>query len=328
MRRDGLSRRQKLAIFRHWVAKIGVETNGRCNRTCWFCPNRFLDRRADLPMSPEHWEVILRGLHDTDYSRLLVWSRYSEPLADRAILERVAEARAAAPQCRVVIYSNGDYLDAEYVRELAPAGVNRLVLGAYLPEGAAFSREEALRQCTALAARCGAAYEIATDTARHVGLRLQIPGLAATVACQDYGGSADTSDRGGALAELSAAKPRRFAPCYLPSWHLLIDHSGAVMPCCHLRSDYPDHVPCIVARLGSGEEEVDLVGAYARLASWRRTAMTYGPKEGPCAHCTVGTRAGDAVTRLSQRLALGLAGCSGSGLGAGFLTSHRARRLW
>lgn len=327
LRREVLTREQQVAIFRRWVAVVGVETNGFCNRSCHYCLNHLHDRRSrDLALAPERWETILRGLRDTGFRGTLTWAGFCEPLADRSVLERIAEARAAAPGCRVKIFSNGDYLTPEYLRELREAGVSRLMLTAHLPTGRAYTREAALRACTAVAARCGAAAILDVDKPFHVGLRLRVEGMSTTVGCRDWDSAANTCDRGGALPAISASKPDRVCPCYLPSWHLVVDYTGAVVPCCNFRGDIPEHARYVVARVGPGEGEVDLIGAYAALAAWRRALMVYGPPPAPCVRCAKGLYPSDPLTRLGQRLALGLAGRTNLGLGAGLLTSYRGRR--
>src|SRR2546423_3200780 len=108
--RFDLPRDEALALFRDHVELIEFETISYCNRTCSFCPNSFIDRRSEkLSMPDSAWAAILDGLRDVGYSRTLVWSRYSEPLSEPAIVGRIRQARAAAPRARICVNSNGDY---------------------------------------------------------------------------------------------------------------------------------------------------------------------------------------------------------------------------
>src|SRR5690349_18554860 len=121
--RFDLPQDEAVRLFREHVELIEFETTSYCNRTCSFCPNSFIDRLSEKLTMPEAtWQTILSGLRDVDYSGSVVWSRYSEPLSERRIIERIREVRRAAPAARICINSNGDYLDADYLQELEEAG--------------------------------------------------------------------------------------------------------------------------------------------------------------------------------------------------------------
>ena len=59
------------------------------------------------------WRAIVDGLRDVEYGNTIVWSRYSEPLSERGIVDRIREVRAAAPRSRTCVNTNGDYLDPD-----------------------------------------------------------------------------------------------------------------------------------------------------------------------------------------------------------------------
>ena len=97
------------ALFLQTVNRIEVETHSYCNRRCDYCPNVVGDRLGpNVRMKPAIWEKLLRDLAAIGYARYFVLNSYNEPLYDRAILDRIAEARAAMPKARIMIYTNGD----------------------------------------------------------------------------------------------------------------------------------------------------------------------------------------------------------------------------
>src|SRR5215216_4357478 len=99
-----LSHGEAVELFKTHVELVEVETTSYCNRTCSFCPNSFIDRRSEKLTMPETtWQAILEGLREVDYNGTIVWSRYSEPLSERRILDRIREVREAAPRIRVCI---------------------------------------------------------------------------------------------------------------------------------------------------------------------------------------------------------------------------------
>lgn len=44
-------------------------------------------------------------------------------------------------------------------------------------------------------------------------------------------------------------RDKRIAPCMEPTYFIGIDHNGYVTPCCHIRSDNPDHKICLLGNL-------------------------------------------------------------------------------
>lgn len=83
----------------------------------------------NVRMEEPVWRMVLDDLSEIGYRLNFVMNSYKEPPADRAILDRIREARTAMPYARLMIYTNGDYLDPDYIEALAEAGVE---LHAYL----------------------------------------------------------------------------------------------------------------------------------------------------------------------------------------------------
>nr|WP_272886729.1 radical SAM protein [Phenylobacterium aquaticum] len=97
-----------------------METHSYCNRRCSYCPNVVGDRIGPNQFMPaDILEKIYGGLEEINYDRYLILNYYNEPLADRSIIARISEARARLPNARIMIYSNGDYLDRAFIEELA-----------------------------------------------------------------------------------------------------------------------------------------------------------------------------------------------------------------
>ncbi|HKQ05054.1 MAG TPA: radical SAM protein [Blastocatellia bacterium] len=297
--RFDLSGVEGLALFREYVELIEWETTSYCNRTCSFCPNSFIDRLSEKLAMPEAaWQAILEGLRAVDYRGTIVWSRYSEPLSERQIIERIRQVRQAAPRARIAINSNGDYLDADYLRQLEEAGLDRLWLDVYFPDDEAYDHEAAgryhdkllrriQRSASLLSRRPELAYRIASEKTEVVSRVRNVASMKAL----------DLSDRGGLIQ--IARQTARFAPCYAPYKHLVIDWDGSVVICCQLRSDSPAHQGGVVAKIGTNG--TGLVDAYVRLAGWRRGLRGYGPKKGPCATCNVSEYVSTRLTRSLSR---------------------------
>jgi len=82
-----------------------------------------------------------------------------------------------------------------------------------------------------------------------------------------------------------ANKHHRVSPCLIVFQHLYIDYNGAVVPCCNIRSDQPQHSQYVVDRL---TPETSIFRAYANspLADWRRSLLPFGEKQKPCDTCS------------------------------------------
>ena len=298
--RFDLPHEDAVRLFKKHVELVEFETTSYCNRTCSFCPNSFIDRLSDKHIMPEAtWNAILHGLQEVSYSGSVVWSRYSEPLSEKRIIERIREIRRVAPCARICINSNGDYLDADYLRELEDAGLDRLFIDVYFPDGETYDCEAAReyherflkrirRPATIIAKSPELSYEIASskmEVVTHVrnsaALRMM-----------------DLSDRAGLIR--IARQTEREAPCYAPYKHLVIDWDGSVVICCQVRSDSPEHRAGVIGTIGA--DGLSLTDAYLRLAGWRRSLRGYGPKQGPCATCNVSEYISTGLTRSLSRL--------------------------
>jgi Radical SAM superfamily len=279
-----LSRRRARGLFRRHVELIEIETTSYCNRTCSFCPNSLIDRRSDkLYMPDDTWDAIVGGLREVNYARTLVWSRYSEPLSERRILQRIREVRAAAPRARICVNSNGDYLDAEYVRELHDACLDRLWVDIYIPDDEDYNSDVAHEYNDRFLRR----------VRRHGRVIATTPELTCSVDCDGLEMTThvrnlavlranDMSGRGGLIQ--IARKTIRQAPCYAPFKHLVVDWDGSLVVCCQLRSDSVKHADAVLGRIGM---DMGLVDAYVQLAGWRQSLQRFGEKSGPCATCNV-----------------------------------------
>jgi hypothetical protein len=288
-----LSRTDAVDLFARFVEQIEVETTSFCNRTCSFCPNSFIDRRSEhLAMPEPAWGAIVAGLGEVRFRGTFVWSRYSEPLSERRILDRVREVRAAAPACRIALNTNGDYLDADYLVELREAGLDRVMIDLYVPDDAPATVEFARAHHDRFLKRVARTAAIESETPELVGRIEDSMEIVTRVRNAATIQQVHVSDRGG-LLQIGNTESR-VSPCFLPFKQLVIDWDGSIVPCCQIRSDAASHANAVVGRIG---KDVGLVEAYVLLAGWRGALSAYGPKAGPCASCNYAAYADDAVTR-------------------------------
>ena len=109
-----------------------IELFSYCNRTCWFCPNSFIDRRSKKEyLSESVYLSVLEELRDNGFSGEISYSRYNEPLADDIFFERVAQAKKLLPNILLRTNTNGDYLTPEKIEQAEQSGLGLLNIQLY-----------------------------------------------------------------------------------------------------------------------------------------------------------------------------------------------------
>jgi hypothetical protein len=283
---------QAKRLFVRFVDQVEIENHDFCNRICWFCPNSFIDRRSQLRlMSDTVFEKIIGDLAEVDYDGALTWSRYHEALADESVFERIAAARRALPRAALVVISNGDYMDRSTLPRLEAAGVDRLILDLYLPDGKERDPDARTKGLRQFSRRTG----LELTPSHKVGFSINGTGLKATLEIPCYT-SEDISTRGGLVEVPKLASYQRRAVCLAPVRHVVIDYNGKGMLCCQTRSDSVEHESAIIgdlARPGYG-----LFHFYRDLGAARRALFAPGEKGGVCRTCDVRD---DGPDRLARR---------------------------
>jgi MoaA/NifB/PqqE/SkfB family radical SAM enzyme len=116
---------------------VEIETATYCNRTCDWCPNSVYDRGQEQNfIKPELFEKIIGDLRDIDYNKDLSLHNYNEPLYDPNIYRYIKMSHDALPQANVMIFTNGDILDAEKCIKLEESGVTTLFITLHYAIGA------------------------------------------------------------------------------------------------------------------------------------------------------------------------------------------------
>ena len=181
--RPGISAGEARRLFKSSVHFVESETFSYCNRKCWFCANSFIDRKsANVYLSEEVFAKILRDLNSIEYAGTVNLSNYNEPLADRAIVGHIAAVRKAAPAATISVYSNGDYVNAEYLAELRDAGLNEIYLSIHTGDREDLNDDKVERRVSSLSRKIGAEVEFSKyqpgvqykATVKYPGMRIQM----------------------------------------------------------------------------------------------------------------------------------------------------------
>lgn len=271
-------------ILKQNVRLVEIEIASFCNRKCWFCPNSFIDRKSQSVELPESaYLKLIDNLAEVDYSGLLNFHRFNEPLANKdLILKRVRQARIALPHAQLGIYTNGDYLDRAYLDALRNAGITMMIMSHYFDKKVEFDFEDIKLVMDNKARSLGLKYKIIFNDSSQYGLKLLYNGVNITYRCWNpriVGGN-----RAGSISDERISKRKRNFPCYAPLHEIYIDYNGLVMPCCNMRSDVEAHKDFI---LGDANHS-DLFELFMndKFIQMRKDLITNEPKYAPCEYCT------------------------------------------
>lgn len=254
--------RERRTLLRHFLCYIEVEVFSYCNRRCDFCPNAIIDRHSDNHLMPETIYLdLLRRLADYGFTGRLAFSRYNEPLADRVILTRLAQARATIPNILLHTNTNGDYLNREYLIELRAAGLDSISVQDYSQGGHQLDVRQAADFLAARAETLGCPtgkwrYQINPG---ELALLAKMGNFHLEIRTRNF---SHLGNSRGHLVGNVPENPRR-APCFEPHNGLYIDYNGNAMPCCNLRSDAEEHRSFILGNIAESPLEDIYFGAAA-----------------------------------------------------------------
>ena len=291
------------SLFKHSVNLVEIEAFSYCNRTCWFCPNSFIDRRSTNIYMPEAIHIaILEQLAEIDYDGKISYSRYNEPLADKIILKRIQQARHFLPQAHLHTNTNGDYLNNAYLHELKAAGLNSLNIQIYLANHEHYDHEKMRKTMLKVQERLELTGKIVKEQQDEwLEAQLDFEGLTIRQYARNF--DINGCSRGDTLPIFQ--NYQRTEPCFSPFEHLYIDYNGKVIPCCNIRSDVEQHQQAIVGDL---VKDLSIFKIYAgkSLSQWRKNLVSFSKKGGLCANCRFNvvkpSLANQLASRYAQRL--------------------------
>lgn len=252
------------------VSLFEISLSGLCNRQCPFCP------RADHSVYPNTKEYIEQTLHakmmrelgELDYTGLIVYSGYSEPLLHRGIVEIVKEARTLCPKAKIEVYTNGDSLKVGMIRKLIGAGLNTILVSLY-------DGPEQIEKFTTMRREAGV-----TDQQMILRERYLL----------EKGEGMHLSNRAGTIdfkqMHVEPLKQSLKRQCFLPFYMMMVDHTGEVFLCSH------DWIKKFV--VGDLRKQTVLEVWNSKKMKAARESLAEGNRcFGPCVKCDVdGTKIG------------------------------------
>lgn len=267
-------------LFKESVNLVEIETFSYCNRQCWFCPNHYIDRHTrNYYMSEECYINVLRCLSEIDYDGMISYSRYNEPLADKIILRRIAEAKEYVPLAKLHTNTNGDYITRAYLEKLYDSGLRSINIQAY--QDRFFSDEIAIKKIEKIADDLNLKYEY-TEMQKNKWFEITCEYNDMNIRIYSRNFLENGCNRGEALTEMGIQN--RLSPCTHPFYAMYIDYNGNVVPCCNIRSDIDEHKKYILGNVN--ENDIFEIYGSEKSIAWRKAVFNCeSDKISPCKTC-------------------------------------------
>jgi len=199
---------------------VEISDSRTCNRSCVFCPRsdpkwiKEFDNKEFIKKNLH--EKICKELSEYNYSGIIVYSGFNEPLLNKACFENVARTRKYLPNAKIELITNGDVLNLERINKLFSSGLSTLLISVY-------DGPEDMIKFKNLCA------EANLNENQFVIRNRYLPPE------EDYG--ITMSNRGGlmenAAHSIESLKKSIKEPCYYPSYNFFIDYNGDVLMCSH-----------------------------------------------------------------------------------------------
>jgi hypothetical protein len=288
----GISGVDAMDLFKNSIQTVAISISSYCNRRCPYCPNSIADRISTKnKMDDGIFFNILRHLCRVDYKGVIQLHRYNEPTADKSyLLSRIKSIKQFIPGCYLMLYTNGDYLDADYVEEMRVAGVSRIFATSHYSKKI-ITIEEINYNLRKHIDRIGLPYVYTLDNDIEKQVEFDASeGIKFTFEAHDFyhrysDGILRMSSRGNCLPENKNVT--RVDPCWAPFIELNVEWDGRLLPCCEIHPDVFAHDDYVLGRVTSSG---DLYAEWCneKYVSWRRNLFSFAVKDGPCANCASG----------------------------------------
>tara|TARA_B100001248_G_C27350266_1_gene440982 strand:+ start:354 stop:1235 length:882 start_codon:yes stop_codon:yes gene_type:complete len=197
--------------------EIEISESGICNRKCSFCPRsdpNFQDVKEFI--SDELIAKVVQELKSLDYSGVIRFSGFVEPLLDKKIYNHIGHFKKNLPNSRVEIVTNGDPLNLKRLKKLFESGLDKILISVYDTKEDVLKFQKMIDQCNL------------KDDQYIIRDRSSPP--------EDNFGI-NLSNRAGMMEnaeyKINSLKNPLNNPCFIPSYTFFFDYLGDVLMCPH-----------------------------------------------------------------------------------------------
>lgn len=269
-------------LFKNMVKMIEIEPHSFCNRTCWFCPNSYIDRRSEtFFLDKTIIQKICLDLQSIDYDKMISFTRYSEPFGNEIFYETLEFIHKKLPRALLHANTNSDYLSNETLSKAYSAGLRSLNIQLYLAKNKEFNKnnveelaEKILKRTSDLNVKLSIVEKDWIEfSCNYKDMNIRMYG-------RDF--LINGSNRGSLVIKESIP---RISPCLLPLTDIYIDYNGNIVPCCNIRSDDLSQKKYVI---GNIKDHNSLFESYFcnNFLKWRKKLFNYKEKSfNPCVKC-------------------------------------------
>ena len=232
--------------FKANIRNIEFELHSYCNRKCWFCPNSKIDRTGPAKyLNCEVYSQVLRDLGGIDYDEAIAFAGWCEPYAKAEFaIDRVAEAHAIVPKAHIFSNTNTDFITPEIIDRLAEAGLGVLKLQLYFGEDEEFSYDLTVQKLNGLKKKLPDINFIEKVKGKWFAFHKDL--ILMTYAKDFRKVGTNRCDM-----PVRPDNNRRSHTCGEAIQYLGVNYNSMVVPCCHIRSDYPPHKDMLLGQVTS-----------------------------------------------------------------------------
>ena len=177
------------------------------------------------------YNSVIDQLASIDYSHSLHFVGYNEPLMHRDhIIERISHARKKLPNAELAVFTNGDYLDLDYLKEIEATGLNKLIISIHLAPGKLYNEADMLERTLLLSNKLQLD-PVLRGVSKRESISFDLIGSTLKIEMSQRNYNHVGHNRGGLLETTGTKIKSRESACSLPFNQFIIGHTGKVMPC-------------------------------------------------------------------------------------------------
>lgn len=225
---------------------------------------------------------VVRDLADIGYDKKICLNLYNEPLHDfNLFLSHSKIITASVPNSRLVLNSNGDYLDGVKLHELARHGVAIINITIHPPEGKAWAKTRELKSLQKFLRRVEAPDAMTFETTgASIRCSYWLDNMMISIQTVDWAELGNTRTD---TIKIHKADFSREQPCVKPFREFTIYYDGTITQCCdafYSRSFTANALD----RVTADRSIFDLYSS-PKLREIRTELFQWGRKGSPCSSC-------------------------------------------
>lgn len=242
-------------MLRH-INRIDIEFHSKCNRTCEWCPNSFLDRISeDKILDKEVYIKLLKDLKENNFGTMtyntnsrgsvISFIGYEEPFLQIDLLKEyinIAKEIFDGINIDFIAHTNGDLITEDKLKNLP---LSQLNIMDYDCRGEQYWKDKLSEMKCLLIKETD---QLMTFVHSNVNVIQVFSNWPKKYFLENRGGSLDPSKLDNSLKWRNNAE-RREKRCIESIFYLNVYHNGDVTPCCHIRPDNPNHKDYIFGNL-------------------------------------------------------------------------------